>query len=165
MSEIYEIYHLSDPRDQSIRYVGMSKDAKRRLQRHLSQKDSPLMPWFQELAETRLKPILTIIETVQDKQQAKEREAYWIKYHAEQGAHLENYQGNADARSAWKERESWLAYLTKEYSFIEDPQEREYVIAVFLELYLHRNPYWTEIACVMAKIFRIDIEQRGSEAV
>jgi hypothetical protein len=180
-STTYDIYHLSDPRDQSVRYVGMSKDARTRYRRHLSQKDNPLMPWFQELAEQGHKPFLTVIETVQGKQQAKERELHWINHYAAQGAYLENYQGNASNHSKWKERVKWLTYLTKEYDFIEDPQERQLVIDFYLQLYLSgdmichdiHNAVWVvvdeiqkkhqinigygEVAQMLAKVFKFKL--------
>lgn len=180
---MFEIYQLVDPRDQSVRYVGMSKDAQKRLQRHLSQKDNPLAPWFQELAGHGFKPALVIIETVEEKQQARERELHWITYHSSQGAHLENYHGNSQARNAWKERESERSYLEREYSFIEDPQERQLIVSIFLEISLAYGYHWTEnynivktaieviqenhqidvtwtdVAQIMAKVFDINIDK------
>lgn len=88
------IYTLSDPRDQSIHYVGMSKNPRQRWYQHNQGIDGSesKIAWIQELRNLRLKSVLTIIETVEANSlsDAWHREKHWIEFYAQQGAPLTN---------------------------------------------------------------------------
>lgn len=95
MTVIYSIYTLVDPRDNAVRYVGMSKEPYRRYAMHLlnpNRSKSAKDEWISELREERKAPQLVIIEeNIADKREALEREDYWIRKHREEGALLTNY--------------------------------------------------------------------------
>lgn len=86
----YKIYSLTDPRDQSIRYIGCTCQALyMRLQTHLSDVRHPTNSnlningkrylWIKELLDSNIKPIINLIEIVGfDKSLAKERERHYI---------------------------------------------------------------------------------------
>lgn len=89
----FVVYTLSDPRDNAIRYVGISKNMGRRMKEHLAcvglnfQKNI----WIQDLLMNELKPTLTVIEKgILGLNAAKERERYWIRYHLNNNALLTN---------------------------------------------------------------------------
>lgn len=88
----YAVYTLADPRDASIRYVGISKHVTRRYQEHITCSGTNLQKniWVIHLLQENLQPQLTIIETVIGSQAAKEREAYWIEHHLKNGSPLTN---------------------------------------------------------------------------
>lgn len=88
----YYVYALLDPRDQSVRYIGLSKQPEIRLTQHASNKLSKQRyTWVQELRQQGLEPELKIIETVgRGKKYAFKRETYWIRYFIEQHAPLLN---------------------------------------------------------------------------
>jgi|SRR6266571_3174639 len=88
----YYVYALIDPRDQTIRYIGMSRQPKLRLieHRHFKQ-HRQRHDWMAELQQQQLEPIIHIIEEVHDtRRYAYTRETYWIHQYAAQGAPLLN---------------------------------------------------------------------------
>lgn len=91
MKETYSIYTLTDPRDQSVRYVGMTKQPHIRHRQHLTAPDSTEKgQWVKELLLIGMLPIFSVIEIVQGKEDAEEREAFWIRYHSATGKCLTN---------------------------------------------------------------------------
>jgi DNA-binding XRE family transcriptional regulator len=84
-NQTYQIYALIDPRDYTTRYVGMSRNAQRRLFQHLlgDQGNEQKNNWLLELLEEGVYPILRILETIDAEEAdayaiACEREQYWI---------------------------------------------------------------------------------------
>jgi len=95
------VYALIDPRDDTVRYVGVTRDVYFRLSRHV--KDAPKMDrkgaWISELEQLGLSPELEILETVELEAieidadidvVALEREKYWIHEFLKSGAPLLN---------------------------------------------------------------------------
>lgn len=90
---MYQVYTLADPRDTGIRYVGLSKNAYKRYAMHLlipSKKRTEKDVWVKELLDMDTAPTLKIIETVETKQQAEDREQYWIHYYLQIKTNLLN---------------------------------------------------------------------------
>lgn len=79
----WEIYTLVDPLDANVRYVGMSKHAKKRLRQHLRMLDGNKHKnaWIDNLHGWGFEPELHIIETVDDLTLAREREQFWINHY------------------------------------------------------------------------------------
>lgn len=74
------IYALIDARDNSVRYVGVTKDSFARLGQHMldAGKPTPKGQWLAELRARGLHPRLEILETVTgDWHKAFARERYW----------------------------------------------------------------------------------------
>lgn len=88
----YDIYALIDPRDDAVRYVGISANVKRRYKQHAfhHSKNTKKDAWTQELRDQGLQPLLSIIETVCGSVYASQREQYWIRHYLQQGAALTN---------------------------------------------------------------------------
>lgn len=92
------IYLLRDPRDESARYVGRTKNPKRRYGSHLHDKcDGSYIRarwhWISELCLVNLRPQMEIIETLCapiDEALVSEREFRWIFHFFQQGANLTN---------------------------------------------------------------------------
>lgn len=87
-----KIYLLKDPRTNEVRYVGCSKNIQQRFKNHLNKaRDlfTDKRKWLEELRTLKLKPLLEIIESVEDSNYL-EREKYWIKYYREKGCNLTN---------------------------------------------------------------------------
>lgn len=93
----YQIYALIDPRDNNIRYVGMSGDTVYRSQQHSVNHgvSKPVNLWIKELQQLQLSPILQILETVEPNtlSNACEREQYWIQRMLRAGCLLLNQSG------------------------------------------------------------------------
>jgi hypothetical protein len=88
------IYLLSDPRANKPMYVGMSKDPKKRLASHLCKsqlrhRSSKRVLWLKELLFHNLKPVLHILEEVNENN-ANVREVHWIRHFKEVNPDLTN---------------------------------------------------------------------------
>jgi hypothetical protein len=93
----YTIYTLSAPAEsiewKDIRYIGMSMDIFSRFKQHLTPHDD-INPektgWIQGSLVHGRKPTLGMIEEVGTKEEARQREQYWIRFAMAQGAELFN---------------------------------------------------------------------------
>lgn len=92
--ETISIYTLVDPRDGTVRYVGMSNNPQKRYQQHYScgyaAADS-VKSWIRELKELETKPLLFIVEEVDNYDAAWMRETYWINFFLAEGEPLTNW--------------------------------------------------------------------------
>lgn len=92
--EFYTVYALIDPRDYTIRYIGITNDVYDRFAQHLRpdgtnpEKDA----WIAELRAANVMLIMKTLETVGTVEQARERETHWIHHHRFLGTHLYNLQ-------------------------------------------------------------------------
>lgn len=79
----YNIYALLDPRDDSIRYIGMTRDLKDRVSRHMANIEhaSPEKhAWIADLKAHGLECVPWELEQVSSKKDAERREQWWIRY-------------------------------------------------------------------------------------
>ena len=88
------IYGLIDPRDQQLRYVGVTVDIKKRLYHHMypgrHKGDKPQrMNWIRKLRSLGIKPDIFIIEEA-DATDWVEKEKFWINYFRFIGSDLIN---------------------------------------------------------------------------
>lgn len=88
----HEIYVLTDPRDRSINYVGISTNIARRYKQHCQCHGTnlELNLWIQDLLRNDFTPVLTVIESVVGTNVAQERESHWIQHYAAENAPLKN---------------------------------------------------------------------------
>jgi hypothetical protein len=89
----YKIYALVDPRDEQVRYIGQSISPERRYKDHIMLRTYGIPAkdkWIKELLTIGLKPTLTIIDSCNAEQEARELEGYWMCYHHNEGANLFN---------------------------------------------------------------------------
>lgn len=90
--ETYYIYGLIDPRDNRLRYVGASKNLKRRYKEHLCSRNVTKLPvyvWIKELFDLKLRPAIRILEKV-DSTNWKEKERLHIKKYRNKFTDLTN---------------------------------------------------------------------------
>jgi hypothetical protein len=90
--QTFTIYILIDPRDQAVRYVGITYDVYQRMRQHsrCEGNNEAKNAWIQDLQQEQLMFIMHSIEKVETVEQALERESYWIQHYLQQGAHLTN---------------------------------------------------------------------------
>jgi hypothetical protein len=87
----FSIYALIDPRDNGVRYVGLTEYPDERLKQHIQGDGNiPKRQWISELSQLGLSPHMHTIETVQTLSAAFEREGYWIRHYIHAGAKLVN---------------------------------------------------------------------------
>lgn len=91
----YTVYSLIDPRDQSIRYIGITYDVYQRMRQHsrCEGTNQAKNAWIQELQQEQLMFIMHSIEKVATFEQALERESYWIQHYLSQSVLLLNIMG------------------------------------------------------------------------
>lgn len=77
----------------TIRYVGMSENACRRMAGHIQNRNKRHRDkdiWMESLLDAEIMPIIQVIERVETKQEAGKRERYWIKHYLSIGTPLTN---------------------------------------------------------------------------
>src|SRR5258708_2689014 len=80
---MYVIYALIDPRDNTVRYVGVTNDVYKRFLSHINGAGSNNFAknaWIHELRAANKMVILETLEEVKDRDLALEREGYWIQH-------------------------------------------------------------------------------------
>ncbi len=77
----YHVYFLIDPRNQVVRYVGMSKDPHSRFKQHLRdpRSNAQKVGWIKQLKSLKLKPLLKVVRTDLSKSEAEECELELIQ--------------------------------------------------------------------------------------
>ena len=85
------IYVLVDPNTDDIRYVGASKNPNNRISSHLNNSDPGAKKnfWIDSLKRNNQKPLIRILEKCK-REEAKEREWYWISYFQKMGFDITN---------------------------------------------------------------------------
>ncbi len=81
---MYSVYALIDPRDQAIRYIGMSNNVQRRFLQHIRGYTSNAAnrsrdQWLASLKQDNTEPLVRVLETTDDFAQARLREKYWTE--------------------------------------------------------------------------------------
>lgn len=95
----YTVYALVEPVENftwaHVRYIGMSTNVLSRYAQHLScrsaDSNDDKNEWIQRLLRSGQLPVLYDLEQLETKEQALEREQYYIRYAMSQGAHLLNH--------------------------------------------------------------------------
>ena len=95
------IYSLSDPITNEIRYVGQTNNLKIRYNQHLNKSCDEKNPqyntyksrWIRKLLSNNLKPIISILETVNTLEESNIREIYYIDKFTNEGVKLTNSHG------------------------------------------------------------------------
>jgi hypothetical protein len=120
----YQIYQLSDPRDQSPKYIGCSKDVETRFKQHIHSKNGVVVPWIQELKALNQQPILTILGSAPNGQEARIAEKYWIQRIGHQYPLL-NWTHNFEAMEMWEERREYEEELQRRFSRMTKQDAKE----------------------------------------
>jgi excisionase family DNA binding protein len=103
----FTIYRLIDPRDGTVRYIGITISVFARFKQHLLRDGSNTRKdaWITELEHAQVLPIMDSIEHVTSLPEATLREMYWIQYYQESGTDLFNI-ANAAPRSTRSPRKT-----------------------------------------------------------
>lgn len=90
----WQIYALTDPRDNAVRYVGFTtKPLCERLRRHINdtgQKKLHVSNWLRQLKALNLRPTISALEAGEGADTWQAAEAKWIAEMRRQGANLTN---------------------------------------------------------------------------
>lgn len=99
-SKQYYVYGLVDPRDNLVRYIGITTDIKLRHQQHArSGNNRYIWRWARELENLRMSPVMQVLETINReagisddtfRAVVSEREASWIGEYLRLGTPLFN---------------------------------------------------------------------------
>jgi hypothetical protein len=112
-SRTYIIYALIAPRDDSIRYIGLTEYPDIRLKQQIEDDGNiHKRKWVNELNRLGLSPIMQTIETVQTLPEAFEREGYWIQYYLNMGARLVNIRPSYSVRGIGTKLSSSASNIT-----------------------------------------------------
>lgn len=86
----HQIYTLTDPRTETVRYVGMSTYAQRRHKEHIANSSGLKDKWIQELKYVGILPTLAVIDEAETVEEARVLETFWIRYFQKRGIVLLN---------------------------------------------------------------------------
>src|SRR5690349_2495854 len=89
----YSIYTLSDPRDNSVRYVGITINIKQRKSGHLcttSKSNPDRNRWIENLKQLGTEPVFTVIDHATGLAEAQTKEQRWISVYQVRGYQLLN---------------------------------------------------------------------------
>lgn len=103
--EDYSIYVLIDPRDNQVRYVGRTTNLEHRYKQHLVPINGSTLEkknWIQELRQLGLQPLLSVIDSADNRVDASAKETYWIHHYTQTGAILLNQP--CVAQREWEKR-------------------------------------------------------------
>lgn len=134
---MYTIYALIDVRDNSIRYVGMTKNTFTRLSQHLldAGNNTPKGLWLAEMQQAGVSPKLEVLEVIKASEHAyqiaRERERYWIQKLTSDGSPL--LSDIADSGLDRTQLETWRTFITT-HAIVIEQIERELVEAKKLPL-------------------------------
>lgn len=88
----YFVYELVDPRTDAVAYIGITDNPNRRFQAHLSDTETndKKRIWVEQLQSEGLEPRMRILEIVETREEALEREKHWIRHYIRLGKQLTN---------------------------------------------------------------------------
>ncbi len=91
------IYTLTDPRDNIIKYIGKTKDIKKRLKRHINESNSNSKKdnWINKLKSENLEPIIELLD-IGDESNINNLEIFWISQFLTWGFDLKNTTNGGD---------------------------------------------------------------------
>ena len=86
------VYALVDPRNSSVRYIGITNNLLGRLNEHMRLYGGNVRKnaWLQELIDAHMLPIMRTLEVIEVFEETREREIAWIKAYVDNGADLLN---------------------------------------------------------------------------
>jgi predicted GIY-YIG superfamily endonuclease len=84
---MYQIYSISDPRYNTVFYVGVTHDIRKRIAQHLRSK-TRVGQHIAKLVEVGIVPTWLILEQVERPEEANERENFWSHFYTVQGMEL-----------------------------------------------------------------------------
>lgn len=105
----YSIYQYLDPRTGEILYIGLTSNPYARFKQHLSSEKGPLYSLARELRWQRIELTPTILETTEDREEAKELEKKWIKAKSPKLNQVHN-QEEIERRRYEEEISSWMQW-------------------------------------------------------
>jgi predicted GIY-YIG superfamily endonuclease len=100
---VFYIYSLIDPRDNRLRYIGITNDPIKRYSGHkMRLTKTKKSNWIRGLQKENLNPIMNIIEELDCRELGKKREKYWIRYFKKKGLNLLNMTNGGEC-TEWSE--------------------------------------------------------------
>jgi trans-2-enoyl-CoA reductase len=90
------VYALYDPRNMKPRYVGVTNSLIGRLNEHMRMYggNTRKNAWIQELIDAHVLPVMHTVEVVEEEEDWREREVFWIQAYIADGADLLNDESN-----------------------------------------------------------------------
>lgn len=103
INDNYFVYSLSDPITEYIKYIGISKNPKERYRKHLTCKGKSLKSnWIKSLLSKEQKPIMTLIDSCNTREEVNIKEKYWIIKYRDWGFDLKNMTDGGDGGNTFE---------------------------------------------------------------
>jgi hypothetical protein len=108
------VYRLIDPRNNIVKYIGITKSISERLRKHLSSKSRTLKNnWIKSLLKKDLKPICQVIDYSFTREDVNIKEKYWIIKHKEWGFDLLNMTDGGDGGNTFQGKKHTIETIQK----------------------------------------------------
>ena len=122
---VYKLYYLLDPRDEAIRYVGITKNIHKRFMCHLrDKKNTHKNAWVGSLLKLGLEPIIELMEETDIKEEIYAKEKEHIKNLRNKGVDLTNLTDGGEGCFGYKlsDESRMKMSISKKKYFEENPQ-------------------------------------------
>lgn len=92
------VYRLSSPENNVVKYIGITKDLSVRYRKHITQTSKRTLKnnWIKSLLKRGVKPVMTVIDGAETREEANILEKYWIIKHKDWGFDLKNMTNGGD---------------------------------------------------------------------
>lgn len=105
------IYTLSDPRNGNVRYVGKTINPRMRYGTHIVNHEhsegGAKRAWISDLKSSGLAPQMIIIEEVEGRENAADRELFWVEKYLSDGCELVNRKRPKAKKPYWPYKKTW----------------------------------------------------------
>lgn len=142
---LYFIYELIDPRTETVAYVGITTDPNSRLQQHVNcvDENNEKIEWIQQLQKEALEPRMKILEIVETREEAIEKEKQWIQYYLSKGVSLTNIKyasQRTENGSAHRYTPRQIeAFISREYITTPEATRRSGLTRIYLAQLLRKG--------------------------
>lgn len=142
---LHFIYELIDPRTETVAYVGITTNPNSRLQQHVNCMDenNEKIEWIQQLQKEALEPRMKILEIVETREEAIEKEKQWIQHYLAKGVSLSNIKNASQSTENGSARrytpEQIEAFISREYITTPEATRRSGLTRIYLAQLLRKG--------------------------
>jgi len=142
---LHFIYELIDPRTETVAYVGITTNPNSRLQQHVNCMDenNEKIEWIQQLQKEALEPRMKILEIVETREEAIEKEKQWIQHYLSKGVSLSNIKNASQSTESGSARrytpEQIEAFISREYITTPEATRRSGLSRIYLAQLLRKG--------------------------
>src|SRR5260370_27970157 len=142
---LHFIYELIATRTETVAYVGITTNPNTRLQQHVNCMDenNEKIEWIQQLQKEALEPRMKILEIVETREEAIEKEKQWIQHYLSKGVSLYNIKNASQSTENGTERrytpDQIEAFISRDYITTPEATRRSGLTRIYLAQLLRKG--------------------------